>query len=251
MPFTASHIAAVLPLSRRPLSASALVIGSMVPDLPLFTAGILDYSVTHSWRGVVTTDLLVGAVAYAAWHAVLAPAVLQVLPPVVRQRVQATLGVGLRMRVRRVQALLSVCVSLVVGASTHIVWDAFTHPGRWGTRLVPWLSAEHGSVPGHALAQHASTVAGAAVVVWWAYRWLRANDVPLMQLRLGPVALSAWSVVLVAGCAAAAWEVLPYLAAAGAARADTMSFLVATAGIRGSALAAVLLAFSWRLVRRG
>jgi hypothetical protein len=27
----------------------------------------------------------------------------------------------------------------VIGASTHVVWDAFTHHDRWGTELLPVL----------------------------------------------------------------------------------------------------------------
>jgi hypothetical protein len=36
VPFTPSHAAAVLPFLRTPLTASALVIGSITPDLPFY-----------------------------------------------------------------------------------------------------------------------------------------------------------------------------------------------------------------------
>jgi len=36
VPFTGSHPAAVLPLLRTPLPSAALVIGSLVPDLPYY-----------------------------------------------------------------------------------------------------------------------------------------------------------------------------------------------------------------------
>ena len=36
MPFTPSHAAAVLPFLRTPLPASALVVGSITPDLPFY-----------------------------------------------------------------------------------------------------------------------------------------------------------------------------------------------------------------------
>ncbi|MEE2045837.1 DUF4184 family protein, partial [Nocardiopsis tropica] len=36
MPFTLSHVAAVLPLARTRLPPAALVVGSVVPDLPYY-----------------------------------------------------------------------------------------------------------------------------------------------------------------------------------------------------------------------
>jgi hypothetical protein len=67
MPFTASHVAAVLPLVRTPLLPSALVVGSMVPDLPYFLPLPLTSYVTHSPVGVVSVDALMG-LAVVIWH---------------------------------------------------------------------------------------------------------------------------------------------------------------------------------------
>jgi hypothetical protein len=50
MPFTVSHAAAVLPLLRTPLPASALVIGPVIR--------------THTAAAIVTTDLLFGVPAW-------------------------------------------------------------------------------------------------------------------------------------------------------------------------------------------
>ncbi|MEV3856271.1 DUF4184 family protein [Streptomyces sp. NPDC050095] len=38
-------------------------------------------------------------------------------------------------------------VSVVLGATTHVVWDAFTHPGRRGVRLIPALGENVGGSP--------------------------------------------------------------------------------------------------------
>ena len=64
MPFTPSHAAAVLPFLRTPLPASALVAGSVAPDLPYYLPGDLSWE-THSALAVVTTDLLLGGIAAA------------------------------------------------------------------------------------------------------------------------------------------------------------------------------------------
>ena len=74
MPFTGSHPAAVLPLLRTPLPASALVAGSIAPDVPSPLPG------PPPWRrtalAVVTVEVMLGGLAWALWHALLAPAVL-------------------------------------------------------------------------------------------------------------------------------------------------------------------------------
>ena len=64
MPFTGSHPAAVLPLLRTPLPASALVAGSIAPDVPFYLPVELPWA-THTALAVVTVDLLVAALAWA------------------------------------------------------------------------------------------------------------------------------------------------------------------------------------------
>src|SRR4051812_26449540 len=49
MPFTPAHAAAALPFGRvRALPLDALVVGTMVPDLPLFVSFAPNYAFTHS-----------------------------------------------------------------------------------------------------------------------------------------------------------------------------------------------------------
>jgi hypothetical protein len=68
LPFTGSHPAAVLPLLRTPLPASALVIGSLTPDLPYYVpirlAGFYPpvtlRGPTHTLWGVLTLDVVIG-----------------------------------------------------------------------------------------------------------------------------------------------------------------------------------------------
>ena len=66
-------------------------------------------------------------------------------------------------------------VAILIGAATHVVWDSFTHADRWGVRHVPALAAPAASVSGRPLPwfivlDHASTVAGAVVVIGWLAR---------------------------------------------------------------------------------
>ncbi len=63
-------------------------------------------------------------------------------------------------------------LAVVLGALTHLVWDSFTHAGRWGVEVVPWLHTEHLGLPGYTWAQFASGLLGLAVLVIWSLRRL-------------------------------------------------------------------------------
>lgn len=143
MPFTASHIAAVLPMVRTRLIPSALVIGSMAPDLPYCFPLFIPARVTHSVVGVVAVDVALGAVALAVWHLVLAEPLWATAPRQVRERLARPRVPAVRQLLRG-RLLLLGYASLAIGAATHVVWDAFTHHGRWGGQHIDWLVEEHG-----------------------------------------------------------------------------------------------------------
>ncbi|MGH2690853.1 MAG: DUF4184 family protein, partial [Actinomycetota bacterium] len=84
MPFTLSHGAAALPFLRGPLVPAAVVAGTFVPDLPLFTDLSPRYSLTHSAWGVVTADVVLALLALAAWYGLLREPVLALAPRWVR-----------------------------------------------------------------------------------------------------------------------------------------------------------------------
>ena len=121
MPFTGSHPAAVLPLLGTPLCASALVIGSMIPDLPYYAPLPLGSRLTHSLAGIVGVDPLLGLVVFVAWHGLLVPPALAYAPAALARRLPADLERGLRRRLRPAQLPL-LYASFLVGAATHVFW---------------------------------------------------------------------------------------------------------------------------------
>ncbi|WIX92799.1 DUF4184 family protein [Amycolatopsis sp. DG1A-15b] len=127
MPFTFAHPAAVVPLARW-LWLPGLVAGSLAPDVAYYLP-VPGGALTHEPVGLVSVDLLLGLVLVAAGYAVLAP-VLAFAPAGWRERVPRPAG--------RVPWLGSV-VSVVVGAATHLLWDAFTHTGGFAVRHWRWL----------------------------------------------------------------------------------------------------------------
>lgn len=244
MPFTGSHPAAVLPLMRSGLVPSALVIGSMAPDLPYYLPVPLNSGTTHSAPGVLGLDLLLGAMAFALWQVLVAPLMVAVAPPSVRARLAPGLPVPWRRHVHGPQAVMLVVVSLWTGSATHVLWDEFTHIGRWGYRHLPWLAQTHGSLPGYEWAQYGSGVFGALVIADSLRRWWRTTSPadpsahPQRVPGLSPAAIAGvWTVIVLAtltGAAAAGGSAL-----LGHPGVWTVAFRIATWG-GGAGMFAVL-----------
>lgn len=181
MPFTGSHPAAVLPFFR-PLVPSALVIGSMVPDLGYYVPLPVSSASMHAYLSVA--DLVLGLLSFAVWQVLVAPVVVAASPAALRRRL--TPGPWRAYPVAR-RALL-VIASVWVGAATHVLWDEFTHSGRFGTAHVAWLAERHGPLPGFAWAQYASGIVGAVILAaaaghwWWTTEPAPSDPVPALPL---------------------------------------------------------------------
>ncbi|MFI7492671.1 DUF4184 family protein [Micromonospora echinaurantiaca] len=209
VPFTGSHVAAVLPLTRSAwLVPSALVIGSMVPDLPYYLPLPVEATLTHSLAGVLGVDVVLGLVALALWHGLLARFLTAISPARLRER----LPPPARQRHWPTGRAAMLVVSLVVGAATHVLWDSFTHDGMWGATHIGWLAESHLGTAGYRWAQRVSTIVGAAAVVVWLVRWWQTQS-PTPATAQRPLAER----VLVV----AAWTAIGLAATSGAALAAT------------------------------
>lgn len=201
MPFTPSHAIVALPFVRTPLVPAAIAIGAMTPDLPLFLRGVgLDYSFTHTVANVVWTALL-AFVLFLVWRVVLRPAVGELSPLWLARRLPVdwddrgavaagrAVGVGLG----RPWYPVLLAVSLVIGVLSHILWDAFTHEGRWGVELLPVLDAQWGPLLGYKWVQHGSSVlALLGLGVWAALRLRRAGPRAVVARRLPSAVRVVW-----------------------------------------------------------
>lgn len=155
MPYPFAHPAAVLPLV--PLMGRFAVAPALVIGSMVPDAWYLVPGMvradSHSAAGLFWFCLPVGLLAYLTYHYL---------------RTSSLPG----------KPWLAVVASLLAGALTHLAWDGLTHSYE---------------VEGFYVLQHASTVAGTAVVVWWWTRspWLGATAGAL--LAAAGVALLALS----------------------------------------------------------
>ncbi|MEU9579760.1 DUF4184 family protein [Streptomyces chilikensis] len=241
MPFTLSHAVAVLPAVRTDgtgraalLVPSVLVAGSFAPDMTYYAASALPDAmafgdVTHSFAGVLTVDVAIAWLLVGAWLLLREPLVA-LLPRRVRGRAAAlTRCATPRARLRPALAA-AWYLSAVLGALTHVVWDAFTHLDQWGMRVFPVLGEEIAGSPLYWYMQYGGSAVAAVVIVWFLARALRkAPDGG--GLGLPPLSRrdrwAAWALLaLCAGIAATArvvrwwaywghvakpWEIIPTL----------------------------------------
>lgn len=172
MPLTFAHPAAALPFARLRLPLSALVVGAMAPDLIYFIRLAPRGHFGHTALGLFVFCLPAGLVLWWIFHRILKPALVELCPDAAQRRL-----VAYRKPVVVGEALLPAAVAVVLGALTHIIWDAFTHAGGWGVAAVPALSTSVSfspgpAIPAYKIAQHASTLFGLgalalALAGWW------------------------------------------------------------------------------------
>lgn len=241
MPFTASHAAAVLPFGRR-LSASALVIGAMLPDLPFYTP--LRMGDTHSLTAMVGVNLLAGLVVFVIWHGFLARPLDWFAPSAIRRRLAPSQQPGLRRRLSTPTQALGVVASLLIGQATHLFLDLFTHAGTLVTGHVTVFEAQVLGMPLYYFLQVALSVVGLVLIAAWTVRWYRSAPVyPLRRepSRLGKIAARS---TVIGGSAVA--MVVTAQATAGA-DANTLVVQTAISAVAAAGVGVTLVAAAWHV----
>ena len=184
MPFTVSHIAAVLPAHRLLTRANiftAAVIGSIVPDFGSLVPVSMTRWQTHSVVALFTFCLPVGLATYWLTLFLIRPAVLQVVPDGAYVRLRAARPPA---SINSLSAWLYAAAALLFGAGTHLIWDAFTHENARGVRLIPFLTDYGPEMSGHPLhlyrwLQYGSSIVGLAVVAAALILWLSHAPAPI------------------------------------------------------------------------
>ena len=205
MPYPFAHPAAVLPLARpmgRFAVPSALVIGSVIPDLWYFLP-LVGREASHGPAGLLWFCLPLGLAAYVLFHVLLKQPLIALISP--RLASFACAGVP-------AVPWHAVVASLLVGALTHTAWDGLAHSDG-----EPWL-------------QHASTLAGSAFLAWWIWRKLRGAPPPPHAPQLAPLSRA----LVIAGLLGAMAVAALWSADIGIAfERPALRHLLRTAGIAG------------------
>lgn len=89
MPFTFSHPAIVLPfLKNKNLSATALVAGSISPDLEYFFRMQMQSEISHTFLGIFLIDFPLGFIVIFTFHIIIKKSLIANLPYFFQSRMQ-------------------------------------------------------------------------------------------------------------------------------------------------------------------
>lgn len=225
MPFTPAHAVVALPFVRTPLVPAAIAVGAMTPDLPLFLRGTpLSYQATHT-NVLLSTVLAFGLL--LLWYLIFRPAVRELSPGSIAVRLPGEWDSSGEETWKQLRAprpgadsvvwrgplvwTIRVVVSLALGVLSHIVWDAFTHEGRWGLALFPALADAWGPLTGYKWMQYASSVGGVLVLAVCGALWLsRRPQTPVRRLLPTAVRVGWWVSLPVILVAAWTWGMIAY-----------------------------------------
>lgn len=173
MPFTISHAAAALPVHKifkRTLPLAALMIGSMAPDFAYLLPGDPGRLVTHSVAGIFSFCWPIGLGAWLLFVHLLEQPTFALMPDAWQQRFSAS------DRSLSIRTLALASIGIMLGAATHLMWDALTHSNSPVTDNFPALHdvvMQVGDVHlrWYGLFQVASSAFGLAVLALWF--WLK------------------------------------------------------------------------------
>ena len=178
MPFTLSHPVAAIPLKKYLGDyggLSALFIGAMSPDFVYMLPSdfIYHYRLTsHSLMGLFKVCLPMGILFFYLYHLLMAPVIVAVFPETLLRKLPPHLCLGRCPPMNNGHAII---LSILIGAATHIIWDAFTHADGIPQYIVPLstplLTLDNWEIMPFRILQHLGTILGLMLLLWWIWRW--------------------------------------------------------------------------------
>jgi len=137
MPFTPVHPAIVLPLKFLPkkwISLTALIVGSVMPDLESFIKLRPEKHLSHTWMGFLYLGMPAGILLSFFFHNVIRDPLIANLPFFLQKRFSKFSGFNWTKQFKEHWFVVIVC--LFIGGASHFFWDSFSHFG-WITDRFP------------------------------------------------------------------------------------------------------------------
>lgn len=171
MPFTPAHAAIVLPFLKIPsryVSATGLVVGSLAPDFEYFLKMSVESNFSHTMAGIIYFDLPAVLFLSLVFHLAVKKKLIENLLPFFQQRFHTLYSLDFisYLKLHPVPFL----VSSIVGISSHILWDSFTHADGYFVMELAFYNGKYIPFDGvqyplwYAL-QHISTGAGLLILL--------------------------------------------------------------------------------------
>ena len=189
---------------------SALVVGSLAPDFRYFLNLAPRGHFGHSFKGIFIFCLPVGLAVLWIFQKIMKLPLIALAPRSHQQRLAPLAKPFLWSGTGRFALIVA---SLLLGAISHLAWDAFTHDSGLVVRNVPDMRVpleEFGTHrPLFNVLQHGSTILGLALLVFWYWRWFKRTPqqpVPLyLQMNARTKGWVVCSILALVTCFAAVY----------------------------------------------
>jgi hypothetical protein len=249
MPFTLAHPAAAVPLYKklgRFGVLSALVAGSIAPDMHYLLPFQIGHEETHSFFGLLWFCLPAGFCLYLAFHLLLKLPLFSLLPNCVAIRLVPF--VSPRSLLPKV-SWMGVIVSLYVGVITHVLWDLLTHGTVFGANFQQTILFSLEGYPVSLLyaLQGANSIAGLWLLLRWVLHWLRLA--PTHEVTVSTLTSGRWRVVvlLCIFCLPGLTAFMLNIGVSGNVRVLAMLPQAIVAVISTMAISLVIYSFAWHM----
>jgi uncharacterized protein DUF4184 len=170
MPFTLSHPAAIIPFSRSRLFVfSALITGSMAPDFLYFIPENSWKHFGHTMPGIILVCIPCSLVFLWVFHNFLKCPVLDLLPECLQKRVFPYMT---KFHFRPGIHFMKIIISILIGITTHIIWDSMTHPYGFLVKRIaflnePFIIIKFEVIKVYKILQHMSTIGGILIIEYF------------------------------------------------------------------------------------
>ncbi|WP_369765804.1 DUF4184 family protein [Flavobacterium sp. WC2429] len=189
MPFTLSHPAIILPfLKNKKLSATALIVGSMSPDLEYFFRMRMQSEISHTLLGIFLIDFPLGFIVMFTFHEIIKRPFIENTPVFFQKRMQELKESNWVNYFKN--NIFTVLICFFLGAVSHILWDSMTHWDGFMVQNFSFFNIEIYGIPVYKIAQHVSSIIG---LIWIAYY---IYNLPEKNKDIKRINLSYWSIAV-------------------------------------------------------
>lgn len=191
MPFTFAHPAIILPLTQLPkkwYSLTGLIVGSIIPDFEYFLRLKVKSEYSHTLSGLFWFDIPLAILISFLFHNISRNSLIDNLPLMLKSRLFIFKSFNWNSQFRKKWFI--VIISVMAGATSHLLWDSFTHVDGYFVNATPALKESINisgtQIPVFKLVQHSSSIIGALTII------LAFSKLPTVKIPLQTKNLKYW-----------------------------------------------------------
>lgn len=205
MPFTFAHPSIVLPLKSKYFNLSGLILGSMAPDIIYFVLFSPSSNLGHTLLGFILFNLPMCFLLNYLFYKYIQELFILTLPNFISAKY--IYMIRSKNRLLNKTDILRFSYSSLIGMSTHVLWDDFTHSTGFFVKNIDLLRQNitlfNIDIPFYKILQHGSTIIGFLIIFIYIYKNIdKANKVYYCKLNKKKIYLSIISstFIIIVGC---------------------------------------------------